>query len=237
MKPKTKRKMKIIIISIILVLYLFSFVIVYNLKEILGIGYYFGEKNFNMNLSSGSGGVNVKLNVVQDRYQRHDYTVKITPISSDNVNIVGISYLNCLIGTQSSSKYYVHSNYTIPLNYYRFSSETILILNDNFSCQGFADIIFTVNSVNETERFYYSVGIIITLGGDWIEYVWGNLYIWILVIYFVLISVPASFLYTNVKKYRFEKWYKKDLKQRDEIFLKHLDEKQKDIAKMYDEDV
>jgi hypothetical protein len=222
LKSKNKRKLKIFISAFILVAYLLGFALILNLKSILRIGYYEGSKDFKISINSGSGDLKVDLYASHDYQYNFDYGYTITTLSNGDVGVVGISYANYLLAATSAVKQVVATNYTNPVRSISFDRRTPLYENDNLTIKGYIDVIFSINGIEETHRFSIEYGIIIESNGPLIDYEWGNLSTWIKVIYLTLTVIPITFLYRNIKKYRFEKWYNEELKKKDKNFFKIL---------------
>jgi hypothetical protein len=181
-----------------------------------------------VNFSTGSGGINLKLYAKHYRVLDHDYGIKITPFSSKNVDVIGICYLSLRVDSKISVYHVFNINYTWPIKYYVYEERSPLYENDNLSCKGFADVIFYMNSINETYRINFDSWIKIVYNGATIDFNWGNLFIWIEVIYFSFIIWPLSLLYKSISAIRFNRWHTKEMKQRDEIFFKILEKREKE---------
>ena len=227
MKARNKVRLKITFYAIIITLYVFGFGLVFNYKQVLGIGYYHNEKDFTTTYSGGNGGLNLKIHALHIKENDHNYGVEITAFSTPDSHLVGISYLDYEISTTVTKKI-LTMNYSIPIPTYSFSDPlTLLSKNDNLTCKGFADIIFKVDDVNETHRISFDIGIIIELDGGAINYELGNASTWVNVIYLSCTVIPLTFLYRNVKQLKFLKWYSEEIRERDELLYKELSKKEK----------
>lgn len=227
MKARNKERIKTEIYLIILVLYILGFVLVFNYRQLLGIGYYHNEKNFTTTFSEGTGGINLKIHALHITYNEHDYDMEITTFSTPDSYLEGITYLDYIIST-SVIKKVLTMNYSIPIISYSIGItpklQTNLYQNDNLTCKGFADMIFKVDDINEIKRISFDIGIIITFDGTALNYEWGIASIWVNVIYLSCATIPLTFLYRSIKKQKFLKWYSEDLRKRDELFNKKLGE-------------
>jgi len=229
MKARNKVRLKVAIYAIILVLYVFGFGLVFNYKQILGIGYYHNEKNFPTTYSGGYGGLNLKIYALHTGYNDHNYGIEITAFSTPDSHLVGITYLDYRLGT-SITKKILTTNYSIPITTYSIGYtppiNTRLYQNDNLTCKGFADIIFKVNDINEIQRISFDIGIIIKFDGAAINYELGNTSTWIYVIYLTGTVIPLTLLYRSIKKSKFMKWYSEEIRERDELFYRELSKKE-----------
>ena len=222
MKAKHKRLLKIFLCAIIVTGYLLGFATVFNLKNVLGIGSYDGTKSFTTSVDEGTGGLYIELYAQHDSQLYHYYGYEITTFSNGNVEIVGISYAYYFVRTGGMLRQTIQTNFSTPINSLSWDSRTSIRQNNNFTIQGYADVIFLVDNINETHRIAIDIGIIIELDGEVINYEWGNISTLLNVIYLTLTVIPATFLYRNIKAYRFEKWYSEEIEERDERFFKIL---------------
>ena len=228
MKARNRTRLKIAIYAIILALYISGFVLVFNYKQILGIGYYHDEKNFTTTHSGGSGGLKLEIYALHVGYNDHNYGVRITAFSTPDSHLVGITYLDYRLAT-SVLKKILTVNYSIPITTYSYGYtppiKTVLFQNNNLTCKGFADIIFKVNDIDEIHKVSFDIGIIIRLDGDAINYNEIAL-TWINVIYLTCTVIPLSLLYKSIKNLRFLKWYSEEIRERDELFHRELSKKE-----------
>lgn len=199
-----------------------GFAIILNLKSVLGIGRYDIKRDFTIDLDGNNAGLTVEIDVKHFSESYHDYALTITAFSTGDIYVEGISYLFYKLFTSSSTKQLVDMNYSTPINPYSISQRTRLYQNDNLTCEGFTDVIFNVNSVNEIHRIYINLGLIIELDGELINYEWGNIATWINVIYLTLTVIPLTLFLRSVKRLKFERWYTEEMKERDEKFFEIL---------------
>ena len=233
MKKRNKERLKIAVYATIIVLYVFGFVLIFNFKMIFGIGYYHNEENFTTAYSGGSGGLNLKIFARHVQYNEHNYGIEITAFSTPDSDLIGITYLEYRLATDTVVKRILALSYSIPVPSYSRGYltpvRTSLFQNDNLTCKGFADVIFKVNGINETYRITFDIGIFIELDGEEINYD-ANALTWINVIYLTCTVIPLTLLYRSIKKLKFLKWYSEEIKERDELFLKELRKKEKNSS-------
>jgi hypothetical protein len=225
MKARNKERLKIAIYSVILVLYLIGFAIIFNYKQVFGIGYYLNNKNFTTSYSGGNGGINVEIYALHIGATDHYYGMKINSFSNPDSNLEGITYLDFRIETSVPKKVET-INYSTPITTYSIGYlprlQTKLYQYDNLTCRGFADVIFKVNGIDEIHRISFEVSTIIKLDGEAINYELGNLSTWINVIYLSCTAIPLTFLFRSIRSYKFSKWYSDDMRERDEEFLREM---------------
>lgn len=199
-----------------------GFAVIFNLKTVLGIGSYEGNKNFYVSIDGTSGGVNVDLYAIHRSQLYHDFGYTITAYANGEIKLVGISDANYYVRTGGSLKEFMDTNFTSPRGIITFKDIGSIRAGQNYTIKGYVDVIFTVNSVDEIHRIPIDIGIIIVLDGDSIQYNWMTISIWVDVFYLSFTTIPLFLLYRNIKSYRFEKWYSEELKEKDQKFLRIL---------------
>ena len=222
LNAKHKRLLKIILFTGIVIGYVLGFGIIFNLKNVLGIGSYDGTKSFTTSVDGSTGGLNIELYAQHDSQLYHFYGYTITTFSDSDIEVVGISYAYYMIRTGGILRQSIDENFTTPLKSYSWDGRATIRENNNFTIQGYADVIFLVDTVDQIKRVAIDFGIIIELDGEEINYEWGNISTWLNVIYLTLTVIPLTLLYRNIKAYKFEKWYNEELEERDERFYRIL---------------
>ncbi|NVM46565.1 MAG: hypothetical protein HWN79_16785 [Candidatus Lokiarchaeota archaeon] len=237
MKARNKERLKIAIWAIILVVYITGFVIIFNYKTIFGIGYYHDEKDFSTTYSGGNGGVNLKiyaLHIGGSDGNVHYYGIEITAFSSPDSHLEGITYLDYQIATTVPKQVFA-LNYSVPITTYSIGYvprlETRLFQHNNLTCQGYADIRFKVNDVDELHRVPFDIGIIIKLNGAAINYDFGNISTWVNVIYLGCTAIPLAFFFRSIRSLRFMRWYTEEMRKADEEFRRELSLKKESLSK------
>jgi len=233
MKARNKERIKIVIYAVILVAYIWGFVVVFNYKQIFGIGYYRDEKTFSTTHSGGTGGVNLEIYATHIGATDHQYGIKITAFSNPDSDLEGISYLDYRIAT-SNPKWILTENYSVPITTYSYGYDPPKVAQflqyDNLTCKGFADIIFKVNDIDEMHRISFEIGIIIKMDGEAINYELENALTWVNVIYLSCTAIPLTFLFRSIRSYRFLKWYTEEMREADEIFRRELSRKEESVS-------
>ncbi len=226
MKALNKMRLKIAIYAIIIILYIFGFGLIFNFRQIIGIGYYDNEKDFTTSYNGGYGGLNVKIYAHNIQNYDYNYGIEITAFSTPDSYLMGITNLDYRIRTTSVTKQMLTFNYSIPIITYSIGYtpplRTRLYQYDNLTCKGFVDIIFKINDTPETHRISFDIGLIIEIDGGALNYGLENASTWIYVIYLTATVIPLTLLYKNIKKLKFRKWYTEEIKERDELFYKAL---------------
>jgi len=222
LKARHKRILKIVLFSGIVVGYLLGFGVIFNLRYVLGVGGYTGDKTFSTSVNGSSGGVNIDMYAQHRTELYHRYGYEITTFSTGDVEVLGISYADYQVRTGARLQQIVQTYYTTPIKSYSWEEYSTISGGQNYTIQGLVDVVFVVNSVNETHQILIDIGIIIELDGNNIDYEWNNISIWINVIYLSLTVIPLALLYRNIKALKFENWYNEEIKERDQKFFKIL---------------
>ncbi len=227
MKAQNKNILKVVLFSLLLVSYLLGFIVVFNIRSVLGIGVYQGDKDFTVDINGSPCGLNVELWAHHRTELEHYYGYTLTAFSNGGVDLVGISNVSYTVRTVTSIKQLIDLNIDPPRRSYSSNPNAITRLhqNDNLTINGYVDIRFSVNDVYEIHQIPINIGIVITSDGNSIDYEWDNINIWLNVIYLSLTVIPALLLYRSIKSIKFENWYSKELESNDEHFLEILSRK------------
>lgn len=222
MKARNKRIIKIILYSGIVVGYVLGFAIIFNLRYVIGVGSYTGDKTFNTSINGSSGGLTIDMYAQHRTELYHRYGYDINTFSTGDVEVLGISSADYRVRTGERLQQSVQTNYSNPLKSYSWDGYSTISGGQNYTVIGVVDVIFVVDSVNVTRQILIDIGIIIELDGNSIDYEWNNISIWVNVIYLSLTVIPLALLYRNIKALKFEKWYSKEIEERDQKFFKIL---------------
>jgi hypothetical protein len=222
LKTKYKRILKITLFAFISVGYVLGFAVIFNLKSVLGIGSYEGNKNFYYSTDGSTGGVNVDLYATHRSNLYHDFGYIISAYANGEMELVGLTYANYYVRTGGSLHEFMDVNFTSPRRIITFEDIASIRAGQNYTIKGYVDVIFTINNIDETHRIPIDIGIVIQLDGEQIQYNWMTISIWLDVFYLSFTVIPMLLLYRNIKAYRFEKWYNEELKEKDQKFLKIL---------------
>ena len=219
--------MSAIIYAIILIAYFIGFSVVFNIKNVLGIGHYYGEKDFSVDIDGTSCGLNIEMYAIHRTYHEHDYGYTLTAFSNGDVELEGIEYLYYTVRSPSSIKLILDTSYTPPIVSHYVNAQTRLYQLDNLTVQGYANITSRINDVFETHEISFDFGIIIELDGETINYEFGNISTWLNVLYLSFTVVPMMLFYRSIKALKFETWYNEELEVRDSKFFDILSRKKK----------
>jgi hypothetical protein len=227
LKVRNKKILSALIYAIILIAYFIGFSVVFNIKNVLGIGHYYGEKDFSIDIDGVSCGINIEMYATHRSYHEHYYGYTITAFSNGDVELEGIEYLFYTVRSPSSIKQLLDMTYNPPIGSHSVNAQTRLYQLDNLTIQGYTNITFSINNVLETYLVSFDLGIIIELDGETINYEFGNISTWLNVLYLSFTVVPMMLFYRSIKALKFETWYDKDFETRDKEFFDILSQKKK----------
>ena len=200
---------------------------VFNIKNVLGIGHYYGEKQYSIDVDGASCGLNIEMYAIHYSYYEHDYGYTLTAFSTGEVELEGIEYLYYNVRSPSSIKRYLDTSYSPPILSHFLNARTRLYQSDNLTMQGYANITFKINDVFETRTISFDLGIIIELDGEAINYEFGNISTWLNVLYLSFTVVPMMLLYRSIRRLKFDTWYNEEFEVRDKEFFEILAGKKK----------
>ncbi|TFG23843.1 MAG: hypothetical protein EU533_02750 [Promethearchaeota archaeon] len=227
MKAKNKKIFTAAIYAIILIAYFIGFSVVFNIKNVLGIGHYYGEKDFSINMDGASCGLNIEMYAIHRSLYEHDFGYMITTFSNGDVELEGIEYLFYTVRSPSSIKRFLDTSYNPPIHTHSVNARTRLYQSDNLTIQGHANVTFKINDVFETRTISFDLGIIIELDGEVINYEFGNISTWLNVLYISFTVVPMMLFYRSIRRLKFDTWYNDEFEVRDKKFFEILSRKKK----------
>lgn len=227
LKVKNKKILSAVIYAIILISYFIGFSVVFNIKNVLGIGHYYGQQDFYIDVNGTPCGLNIEMYAVHRTLYEHDYGYTLTAFSTGDVELEGIEYLYYTVRSPSSIKQILDTTYSPPIGSHSVNARTRLYQLDNLTIQGHANITFNINDAFETYEMTFDMGIIIELDGEILNYEFGNISTWLNVIYLAFTAVPLMLFYRSVKALKFETWYNEELEVRDSKFFEILGRKKK----------
>lgn len=218
-----KSKLRLIVSIIILVILLALFPIIFNLKNIIGIGYYHKNKSYNISFSEGSCSIDLEFILEHEERYVNLGTFTIQTTSSGNLEQIGIIYLKYIIKKDSTVSAYVDDDKNPPLKSYTKSHKIYhLEFDDKVALRGELDIAFNYNGLNYIEKIIFEILISITIGNDEIHYNWELPFIWIITFYFISIIVVIFIIRRFYLTIKHEAWYTEEEKKKDEEFFEKI---------------
>lgn len=169
-----------------------------NIRETLGIGTYANEKNYEIPLSGGVAGMNIRVEAVHDRQNTYFRRVSFSSYSTGNVQVIGVTYYNfddIVDGVIARSQLLYLA---FPLPEYSRRIRLSLYKNNNLTVKGEVHAQFNDGVQIQNETFYFEIGVRILF--DLADYAgWEISFIWIIILYF-LAYPPVIYLLVRVSK-------------------------------------
>lgn len=220
-----KKRYKLIGVVILLASCILLIPILNNLREVLGIGHYNTNNNFNIPLSGGTGGLNVDFNLDLTSDDRHTGTITCRTISSGSVQPIGIVYISYNIYRDVQLiVHFVESFSTPRISFQRTHINLRGERNNELKCIGTANVKFLVGGIEQEETIDFDLSVIITVSSGDISYYWGIAQIWLLIIDGIAIVVVIIILAKLIRSIQFDKWYTEEHKKEDEEFFEKIRE-------------
>jgi hypothetical protein len=226
MNIKTDRKivrlyilLAIVLISIvslsILTLFLYNF---YGRRE------FSTYDSFQVNYSSGTGGLNLDFTITPGPFGCMGY-VNFETYSIGDVDVIGITFVLSRVYKDGVFTTYADFNPIHPFPSYQ-SVTTIGIVNqnNNITAEGRVRVQYLVDSVIEEEIFYFKSTIIAPLDITGSTYSQLLPLIWVeFLILLIIVALLISPFYI-IKRIKAYKRYSRELKTKDEEFFEYLEE-------------
>jgi len=197
-----------------------------NFREVLGIGNYNTNKDFNISLSGGAGGLNVDFDLDLTSDDKYTAKLDLNVISTGSVEKIGII----------SIKYYFYRELQLIDQFTPPSYSTPIISlqkthinlhcykNNEILLSGEASVKFLVGGIEQEELIEFELSIIITVSSADISYYWNVAEVWLQILDGIVILVIILILANLIRHIRFEKWYTEDHKKDDEEFFEKMRE-------------
>ena len=229
MLDKVKKSVKISFIALIIFLIaLIAFIpVLFNYKQILGIGYFNFKKNFISDYPEGSVGIEININLDYWQDTRCRGVVKVQTISSGNVQVHGVTHIQYEIGVDDRSNFI---NEIVDPAAQSWSNSFIIDVfeDDNMTCTGIAEVNFSIGGLDQISVLNFDMDYVIPMNVGDIFYVYDLPFIWISFFYFVFLFVVVHFVLKKYRYIKFEYYYTEDMKKRDKKFFKYIERKSRE---------
>ncbi len=218
-----KYRYKLIVIVILLASCIFLIPVLNNLTDL--IGHYNTNKDFNISLSGGTGGLNIDFDIDLTSDDRYTGIITCRTISSGSVQRIGIISISYNIYRDVQLIVHFEDSYSTPI--ITFQKTHINLRgerNSELKCIGTANVKFLVGEIEQEEIIDFDLSILITVSSGDISYFWRIAEIWLLIFDAIAITVLILILAKVIRRIRFEKWYTEEHKKEDEEFFKKVRE-------------
>ncbi|MGB5912416.1 MAG: hypothetical protein WBH31_14595 [Promethearchaeia archaeon] len=198
-----------------------------NFREVIGIGHYNANINFNHSFIEGTGALNVEFDLVLASNYRYTANLDFNVISTGSVGTIGITSIEYYIYRFFLSQTLISRffSYDPPRNSLHTSHiNLVLERNNEIYLSGEAFVKFLVEGVEQEVSIEFELMILITLSSGDVSYFWNLAEVWLLVIDGIIITVLVVVLARSIGHIRFEKWYTEEHKKEDEEFFEKMRE-------------
>lgn len=137
--------------------------IVFNFEEYFRIGYYSVERNYRTTYSDGYGQLNMGVQLTLVRDDRYDYDASCFFTSGNNVDIIGLKFINHTINVGGSIITAEVLNFDPPTEQLTRRSRAKLEHGVSLVWSGSAEVQFISESVVQNETIEFSLVATITL--------------------------------------------------------------------------
>lgn len=142
---------------------MFATPLIFNFDQTLGIGYYSADKDYRINYGSGYGELNMDLKLDRTIPNWYDYYLSCHLSSSDNVEIIGISFFNISIFVAGSKVLDNTFNWEPARASYSYSASAKLGQYEGITWTGEAVVHFIVNDIIQNETISYNLSFAIPM--------------------------------------------------------------------------
>lgn len=222
-KIKKSDKISFYGLTILLIALIVFIPVLFNYKQIWGIGYFKFGKNFSSDYSEGSVGIEIKINLDYWQDRRCIGVIKVRSIASGNVQIHGITQIQIEILAGNRRSLYV--NETVDPGVQSWSNSFIVYVSkdDNVTLTGSAEVNFSIGGLDQITVLNFDMRYVVPMNVDEIFYVYDLPFLWIDLFYFGFLFVVVYFVYKKYKYIKFENTYPEKMRKRDEEFFKIIE--------------
>ncbi len=198
-----------------------------NFREVIGIGHYNTNRNFNHSFIEGTGDLNVEFDLILASNYKYTANLDFNVISTGSVQIIGITRIDYVIYRFFLSQPLTtrHYDYDPPIISLHKNHVNLILERDNeIYLSGEAFVKFLVGGVEQEVPIEFELMILITLSSGDVSYFWNLAEVWLLVIDGIIITVLVILLGRSIRHIRFEKWYTEEHRKEDEAFFEKMRE-------------
>ena len=201
--------------------------ILFNIKPLNGIGYYNMEESNVLDYPEGSVGIKTEVNIIHWQGDICLGTVSFHAISSGNITVHGITYVEYSIKTDNAFYADVDEIINPAAIAWNKDFRISLFKNQNVSCSGSGVVNFSIDSLEQSGVIHFYISYVQPISVRDIFYAWDLPLIWISMFYFVFIIVVLSFIIKIFKSIKFDYTYTEEMRRQDEEFLNYVAQKKK----------
>ncbi len=217
------KKFQVIIAIFLIILCLSLIPVIHNIVDVLGLGRYNLNQDFNHSFTQGTGGVNIHLYLELTQDDRYIAKVNFNTISTGSIDPVGIVHLEYSIYKNEDAEIYLNQTLVTPTNsiakiHYNLQCAKF----DVITCTGEVNIRFLENSIEKEVSIDYVLSVVITTTSVEISNNWFVISMWLLVLDFGIVGYLVVIIAKTIRRIQFDKWYTEEHKKTDEAFFKKI---------------
>jgi len=140
--------------------------IAFNFEESLNVGYFRADKDYRTTYSDGYGQLNMEVQLNLYREDRYNYDVSCYFSSGNQVEIIGLKFLNHTINVGGSILTAEILNWDPPTEQFTRGSSAKMEHGESLVWSGSAEVQFISESVLQNETIEFSLRVTITLSAQ-----------------------------------------------------------------------
>ena len=196
-----------------------------NFREVLGIGHYNTNMNFNHSFTEGTGGLNIEFDLDLTSDDRYRGTVTCKTISSGSVQRIGIISISYNIYRDVQLIGQFDRSYGTPIISLQKTHMILRCYKDSeIVCRGTANVKFLVGGIEQEVSIEFELMLLITISSGDISYHWNVAEVLLQILDGIVIVVLVLILAKVIRHIRFDKWYTEEHKKEDEEFFEKMRE-------------
>jgi len=197
--------------------------IVFNFRNIFGIGIYNAEDDYFNSYSDGTAGINLHLHVKRkvDFAERYEINTFVEPISTGNVVNYGLLSINIFYLKDNSQVFSDSVQFGTPRSSYSvYQFNLKLVKYDKLTCYGVIEMSLETGGIPTNDTINFQLSIIVPLGVEDYRNIDLALYVLLFFHFFLYIIVPVVLIW--IFKPIFGLSYSEEVLKRDEKFFEYL---------------
>ncbi|MFW9947536.1 MAG: hypothetical protein ACFFDX_12000 [Candidatus Odinarchaeota archaeon] len=198
-----------------------------NFREVLGVGHYNTNMDFNHSFIEGTGGLNIEFDLTLTVDDRHTANLYFNVISTGSVGIIGITSIEYYIYRDTISQQIIARNYDYdpPItSLYKNHVNLRCYKYNEIYLYGEAFVKFLVGGIEQQVSIEFELMLLITVSSGDVSYFWNLAEVWLQVIDGIVIAVLVIVLARLIRHLRFDKWYTEEHRKEDEEFFEKMRE-------------
>ncbi|MEJ2276459.1 MAG: hypothetical protein P8Y70_01735 [Candidatus Lokiarchaeota archaeon] len=207
-----------------------------NLETILGYNDFDSDKKYSVDLNNGKGYVDLNLKLSLMNGDSYKVVLKANVYSSGDISVIGITNITLNFRVVNRT-YIINQNYAQPVTSLSKRIETFISSQQTVYSNGTIIMKFNESNTIITKSVNYSISHKLLLSANDLTYhvTYPLYWLWI---FYIGVLIFFGFLLIRYGRPYFSKIsnFPEDIKKRDELFVKYLHERNRELAGEDDED-